>query len=104
MKWLSSIAVSLLLIQPLAAQEFKSFHAKQLCGPWKDVATTLKEYNEDILFTADGIQISLQNESFKSGMLFQVNQDTGTWSLVSIYSDGTACVVATGNNFMPYSN
>ena len=104
MKWLSSIAVSLLLIQPLAAQEFKSFHAKQLCGPWKDVATTLKEYNEDILFTADGIQISLQNESFKSGMLFQVNQDTGTWSLVSIYSDGTACVVATGTAFRPYSN
>jgi hypothetical protein len=103
MKWLASIIVSILTIQPLAAQEFKSFQAKQLCGPWKNVAFTLKEYNEDVLFTADGQQIDLQNKSFKSGMIFQVNQETSTWSLVSIYGDGTACVVATGNAFRPYS-
>ena len=99
----STVIVSLLLIQPLAAQEFKSFQAKQLCGPWQHVANRLKEYNEDILFTTDGIQISLQNKSVKSGMLFQVNQDTSTWSLVSIYPDGIACVVATGTDFRPYS-
>lgn len=104
MKWLLSIAVSLLLIQPLAAQDFKSFQAKQLCGPWQQVAKRLKKYDEDILFTADGQQIGLENKSFKSGMIFQVNQETSTWSLVSIYGDGTACVVATGNAFQPYSN
>jgi len=103
MKWLSIIIVSILTIQPLAAQEFKSFQTKQLCGPWKNVAVTLKEYNEDVLFTADGQQIDLQNKSYNSGMIFQVNQETGTWSLVSIYGDGTACVVATGNAFRPYS-
>tara|TARA_B110000285_G_C15062024_1_gene582928 strand:- start:199 stop:513 length:315 start_codon:yes stop_codon:yes gene_type:complete len=104
MKWLSISIVSILTIQPLAAQEFKSFHAKQLCAPWQYVANKLKEYDEDVLFTADGQQIDLQNKSFKSGMIFQVNQETSTWSLVSIYGEGTACIVATGNAFRPYSN
>jgi hypothetical protein len=36
-------------------------------------------------------------------MLFQVNQDTGTWTLVSLWNDGTACVVAVGKEFTPFS-
>ena len=36
-------------------------------------------------------------------MMMFVNQDTGTWSLITLYPDGTGCMVATGRDFEPYS-
>ena len=103
MKWLLSIVVSLLAVQMLAAQEYKQFQAKQLCAPWERLTRILDMRGEDILFTADGMQTDLGGNSFKSGMIFQVNQNTGTWSLVSFYGDGMACLVADGFEFRPYS-
>jgi len=36
--------------------------------------------------------------------MFFVNQDTGTWSLMMLYGDGTACMTAIGTEFKPYTD
>jgi len=35
--------------------------------------------------------------------MYFVNQDTGTWSLIALYPDSVACVIAAGTKFTPYS-
>jgi hypothetical protein len=36
-------------------------------------------------------------------MMYFVNQSTGTWSLIALYPDSIACVIAAGTKFTPYS-
>ena len=86
-----------------AQEPTKFFLTRHPCGPWKDAANQLSKYNEHILFTGTAIQFDEKNVSYISKVLFQVNQETGSWSLVSIYGDGNACIVASGQEFSPYA-
>jgi len=96
-----------LLLAPLTlqAQESRTFAAQQICLPVQQMTfKVMNEYGETPLFSADGIQYSaVDGEPYKSDMMYFVNQDTGTWTLISLYGDGIGCMVATGNNFKPYS-
>jgi hypothetical protein len=82
----------------------KSFYAVQLCDYWENVATNLSVYGERILFTGDIVQTHVSGTPYYGNMLFQVNQETGTWALISLWGDGNACLVAAGIGFEPYSN
>lgn len=62
------------------------------------------KYKEQPLFKAMGLQFSAQDgKAYAGSMMMFVNQDTGTWSLITLYPDGTGCMVATGREFEPYS-
>ena len=103
-----AFAVSISLFTTLAfAQENpqgQRFIATQPCEPVANMAKIVMEkYGEQPLFSAQGIQFSAVNDKgYTSDMMFFVNQDTGTWSLISLYPDGTGCMVATGKEFEPY--
>ena len=73
------------------------------CGPFNKVLETPKKYKEGMLFSADGgVFESRTGQYFKGGVFFFVNQDTGTWSLINIFGDGTACMMQSGTKFSPY--
>ena len=81
----------------------KYFMTRQECDPAIDMIEVLKKYDEKPLFTGLGMQFSYQGQPFTGGSMFFVNQDTGTWSLITLYADGTACMTAIGTEFQPYT-
>ncbi len=82
----------------------QTFFTRQPCDAFDKMFSTIAEYGEDLLFTGDGLQFSAQTgQAFQGGTFYFVNQETGTWSLLSLYGDGNACMIANGNNFKPYS-
>lgn len=93
-----------LIASPIVAQENteKMFYTVNACDRWDKVATEMAKYQEDVLFTGTIVQFHMSQQPYNGHMLFQVNQETGTWSLVSLWQDGTACVVATGKEFAPF--
>ena len=44
-----------------------------------------------------------EGTKYESAMMYFVNQETGTWSLLALYPDSIACVIAAGTKFTPYS-
>ena len=105
MKWLATITCLLALAAPLQAQESRVFVTEQICLPVQQMTfKVMNDYGETPLFSADGIQFSATDgNTYKSNMMYFVNQDTGTWTLISLYGDNIGCMVATGTNFKPYS-
>jgi hypothetical protein len=83
----------------------KRFITSQPCDhPLKLTEIIVGKYGEQPLFQGTGMQFAApSNQPYQSSMMFFVNQDKGTWSLVSLYPDGTACMVANGKDFEPYA-
>ncbi len=86
-------------------QQSKRFITTQACDPVAKISDiVMNKYGETPLFRSEGLQFAAQTgQPFQSAMMMFVNQDTGTWSLVSLYPDGMACMVANGRKFEPYS-
>ena len=101
--------LSLLLLVPVIAQaqtntQPKIFGTQQPCAPVMEMLKTPAKYGESMLFTGNGVQFSSADGlPYTSGAFFFVNQDTGTWTLLSIYGDGFACLIANGKGFEPYT-
>lgn len=97
------IALILILAAPAVAQDYQYFYTRQNCGPaplmMQEAVIT---YNEKALFTAIGMTFGSTGVPYTGGSMFLVNQDTGTWTLLTIYEDGTACVTAVGGEFEPF--
>ena len=60
------------------------------------------KYQEQLLFTGDGMTFSPQQTPYQGGMLFFTNQDTGSFSVVMVFRDGIACMMMNGRKFTPY--
>ena len=87
-----------------AASDKKYFYTRQECEPAATVMKNLVQgYGETALFTGETVQFDYEGTPFTGGAMFLVNQDKGTWTLISMYGDGTACVIAVGNKFEPFS-
>lgn len=83
--------------------EKKYFVTRQECQDARTVMEKLvNKYNESALFTGQTIQFDPNGTPYTGGGMFLVNQDTGTWTLITLYADGSACVTAVGNEFEPY--
>ena len=81
----------------------KSFIVKQPCDVLPKMMDIIKSYKEDLLFTGEGMSFAASNgQGYMGGMMFFTNQETGTWSMLQLYGDGTACLVMNGRNFAPY--
>jgi len=82
----------------------KFLYTRQGCDPFEKIIDVMtNKYGEQPLFVGQGLQFGMQGETYTGGAMFLVNQNTGTWSLLTLYGDGTACVTAVGTNFEPYS-
>lgn len=99
-----SIAFALLVASTANAQERKLFYTRQECAPVAQmVRDTAIQYGETALFTGENTTLGTQGQPFRGGAMFFVNQDTGTWTLLTLYQDGVACVSAAGTDFEPYA-
>tara|TARA_B110000908_G_scaffold167222_1_gene219786 strand:- start:36 stop:413 length:378 start_codon:yes stop_codon:yes gene_type:complete len=114
MKYIIALSAWLLLVftvssastqeQPLSGANNKTFITKQLCGEFQAMLKTPKMRGEQLLFTGNGLQFSYDDgRPYTGGAFFFVNQDTGTWSFISVYGDGIACLVSLGKDFTPYA-
>jgi len=104
---ISAFAIWISLLAPAAhAQEQKQFIVIQPCDSAEVMADTIvNNYGEQPLIIAEGNQLSARTgEWYASSMMYFVNQDSGTWSLMSLYADGTGCIVAAGTKFEPYTD
>lgn len=73
------------------------------CGKWKEMQASIMKYSEHLLFTGSGLTFSPQGQVYNGAMMFFVNQETGTWTVLQAYGDGMACMIFNGKQFTPYS-
>ena len=105
MKKLFSVLLVVFYSTQALAQDRSNFYTRQSCGPVLEMlAENVHEFEEKPLFSGSGIVISTDGMPYQGGAMFFVNQTTGTWSLLTLYPDGTACITAAGSQFEPYSD
>jgi len=74
------------------------------CDQLPNMINTIAKYKEDLLFIGDGMTFSAQTgRPNNGGMMFFVNQDTGTWSMLQLFADGMSCMIMNGRAFEPYT-
>ena len=99
----SPLTQNLMLVQQQEQNTAKTFITKQPCDVLPKMMDIIKGYKEDLLFMGEGMSFAAQSgQGFMGGMMFFTNQDTGTWSMLQLYGDGTACLVINGRGFAPY--
>lgn len=89
--------------QETPSQSTKSLVARQPCDPVEVMLANIQKYQEEPLFTAETYTLHVSGEWFAGQSMMFVNQDTGTYSFITLYPDGTACMQAAGTTFEPYS-
>lgn len=98
-----ALALLLGLSTSAIAQDRRLFYTRQECAPVAQmVRDTAMQYGETALFTGENTTLGPNGEPFRGGAMFFVNQQTGTWTLLTLYQDGVACVSAAGVDFEPY--
>ena len=102
-----ALCIGSLSMSPALAQTTntaKTFITKQPCDELSKMMDVIKGYNEDLLFLGEGMSFAAQSgQGFMGGMMFFTNQETGTWSMLQVFGDGTGCLVMNGKDFAPYS-
>ena len=93
---------TILLSTGAVAQQATPFISHQECASMQFVANQASKYGETMLFTGSIIQMHASKNLVKGQMVFTTNQDTGSWTLVHIFDNGVACMVANGMDFEPY--
>jgi len=100
---MKNLVLSMCLITTAADANPGVFFAAQPCNDGKTVIDSRGYLEEQTLFTAQIDQTNRLGDWFSNVAILQVNQQTGTWSLISVWGDGIACIVASGGAFEPYS-
>lgn len=68
--------------------------AQQACAPTDAIANILSEQHGE----------SIRAQGFTSGTVLQMwaNEETGTWTVITVHPDGASCVRASGGNFVTF--
>lgn len=90
------------LEQPPSAVQPKTFITRATCEPVGMMMNNIAKYEEEPLFEARTILQHVNGEWFEGQSMMFVNQSTGTYSFLTLYPDGTACMTAVGREFRPY--
>lgn len=101
-----AFVLGLTIVFPSNAQEknnTKYFYTKQECYPAAEFMQMVMSYDEIALFTGSGVTIGYDSKTFQGAVMFFVNQDTGTWTLGTLYGDNSVCINAAGTFFEPYT-
>jgi hypothetical protein len=72
------------------------------CDPVPKMFSVIEGYREGMLFSGTGMTFLTNRQPVTGGMFIFVNQDKGTFSIVQVFSDGMACMLANGRDFTPY--
>lgn len=92
---------------PGSAADRKQFVALQGCTNVYTLMNNLTPYGEQPLFSiTTSVQSAANGQYYQGRGMFFVNQDTGSWTLVSLYPDPdqTACVITSGTDFVPWTD
>jgi len=82
----------------------KWFYVKQECMPIQQfMEVTVGRYGEHALFTGEGVTIGADGQSYTGGTMLLVNQQTGTWTMGTLYGDNYVCIQGAGTGFSPYA-
>lgn len=93
---------TILLSTGAFAQEIPPFEAVQTCETLPVMAEQVKQYGEEILFNGKILQKHASGQFVKTEFVFSTNQDTGSWTLIALFPNGWACMVANGSDFEPF--
>ena len=100
-----AFVLGLTIVPPANAQEDnkKYFYTRQECWTSNTALDLIvNQWGEEALFTGTGITLSQNGEPYTGGVMFFVNQETGSWTLATMYGDGSICISAAGSDFSPY--
>jgi hypothetical protein len=93
---------TILLSTGAFAQEVPPFYSVQACGTLPQMAKQVKEYGEEILFKGKILQQHISGQLVNTEFVFSTNQDTGSWTMISLYPNGWSCLVGNGTDFEPF--
>ena len=108
MKYLIALSICIATIFTVSSaytqEQGNSFITRQPCDTWERMLSMPAKYKEEMLFTGNAMQFSAATgQPYTGGMFFFTNQNTGSWTMLMVYGDGIACMVANGKQFAPYS-
>ena len=101
-KMLKYITLGLLAASSAVAQEQGDI-TRHPCGSFQEARSILQSTGQDMLWKGRGTTLHISGEQQTPEVVFHVNQETGAWSLVSLYPGNIACLVMTGWGFEPHS-
>ena len=74
------------------------------CSPYSKMKELMDQYEETPLFTATAMTFSAQfGQPYNGGLIFFVNQDKQSYTVLQVFADGMACMLVNGRNFEPYN-
>tara|TARA_B100001287_G_scaffold131938_1_gene111154 strand:+ start:1048 stop:1398 length:351 start_codon:yes stop_codon:yes gene_type:complete len=68
------------------------------CGDPKDIIKIPEQYGEKPMMTGDGLAVLPNGSGMPVRIVFGVNTETGTWTLIEINGENQACVLGSGKN------
>ena len=89
------------LTSQATAQDLKYFYTRQECGPSITMFEEAMDYGETPLFVGKNVTFGVEGTPYYGEMMFTVNQESGSWSMFTIYPDGTVCMSNFGGAFEP---
>jgi hypothetical protein len=90
----------LTLFLPASAYAAVVLPTTQVCYGMEEAATITAKYKEDVLFSGASAQFASDGSLLSGVMLFTVNQETGSWTLITVY-ESQYCFVVAGQKFTP---
>ena len=69
------------------------------CGPPNGLIELVKGYGEIPLITADGMTAGATGQIVNIKIIFAVNPETGSWTLIEVNSPEQACVLGNGEGY-----
>lgn len=74
-----------------------------LCGTREKIFTVIASRTQTAKFGGSSIVISKRNgQAFTVSTLFAVNERNGSWTLLAVFKDGIACIMASGGDHTVY--
>ena len=100
-----AFVLGLTFVSSASAQEdtTKWFYTKQECMPIQQfMEVTAGRYGESALFTGEGVTIGADGNPYTGGVMLLVNQNTGTWTMGTMYGNNYVCIQGAGTQFEPF--
>ena len=98
------LLITILHTPVLAQSQKEPFISLQPCATYMEMAQQTSNHGETALFRGEALQIyAPTGQGHESQILFQVNQETGSWTLIALWPNDTACMIINGTKFEPYS-
>ena len=69
------------------------------CGPTKGLVELVQGYGEIPLLTANGVTAGETGQVINIKIIFAVNPETGSWTLIEVNSPSQACVLGNGEGY-----